>query len=186
MGRHDLLRATIAVAAGVALALCAALFVAGCGDPPVTTSTTQSTAQTQEESTPSSVPSRLAVTQTAQDDVDEVAASNNGFSLDLFKAVRSADENLVCSPYSLTQALAMTMAGARGATQDEMKQTLHISLPYYRLNRAMNALDQNLALGGIFECANSVLGADGAHFQATLRGPCRSILRGAAPAARFG
>ena len=52
--------------------------------------------------------------QAPQADVVEAATSNNAFSLDLFRNIRANDENLVCSPYSASLALTMTMAGANG------------------------------------------------------------------------
>jgi serpin B len=162
MGGHGLLRTTITVPVGIALAVCAALSFPACGDQPGTSTTIDQETASQVES---SVPARLAVTEAGQADVAEVAASNNAFSLDLLKAVRSESENLVCSPYSVSLALAMTMAGGRGQTQEEMKQTLQTSLPYYSLNRALNALDQDLTGSGSFNCANSIWGQSGRTFK---------------------
>jgi serpin B len=85
-----------------------------------------------------------------------MAAADNAFSLALFQAVRTSDDNLVCSPYSAATALTMTMAGARGQTQEEMKQAMRITLPYYRLHGAVNALDQSLTAGGSFTSANGL------------------------------
>lgn len=162
MGRHGSMRTTIAVPVCIALAVCVALSVAACGGQPGPSTRIEQTAVLQEES---SVAARLAVTQAGRADVPEVAASNNAFSLDLFRAVRLESENLVCSPYSVSLALAMTMAGARGQTQQEMKQTLMVSLPYSRLNGAFNALDQNLTQVGGFNCANSIWGQSGRPFE---------------------
>jgi serpin B len=108
---------------------------------------------------------RLAVTRSAENDMAEVVAGNNAFSLDLLRAVRSKNKNLVCSPYSLSLALAMTMAGAKGKTQDEMKQVLHVSLSDDRLQPALNALDRSLTSNGSFKCANSVWGQAGRTFK---------------------
>lgn len=57
---------------------------------------------------------------------DKVANGNNDFALDFyrFKAAHQED-NLFFSPYSLSAALAMTYAGARGRTADEMAKVLH-------------------------------------------------------------
>ena len=78
-------------------------------------------------------------------DVAEVARGNNTFAFELYEALReSEDGNLMFSPYSISTALAMTYAGARGDTEAEMAQTLHF-LAQDRLHPALNALDLGLA-----------------------------------------
>ena len=148
----------VAVPVGIALAAGIVLVIPACGEQLGVSATIQETTTSVGESP---MPVRLAVTQADRTDVAEAAASNNAFSLDLFKALRSGTDNLVCSPYSVSLALAMTMAGATGQTQDEMKQTLQMSLPRYRLDRALNALDQDLTGRGSFQCANSIWGQTG-------------------------
>jgi serpin B len=54
-----------------------------------------------------------------------VIAGQNAFALDLYKQLRGEEGNLFFSPYSISTALAMTYAGARGDTAQEMAQTLH-------------------------------------------------------------
>jgi serine protease inhibitor len=44
---------------------------------------------------------------------------NAAFAFDMYQALRGAQGNLAFSPYSLSIALAMTYAGARGTTADE-------------------------------------------------------------------
>jgi hypothetical protein len=95
MGRHGLTRTTIAVPVGIALAVGVALFIAGCGGQPGTSTTIDLTAVPQADP---SLPARVAVMQAPQADVAEAVASNNAFSADLFKAVRVKNQNLVCSP----------------------------------------------------------------------------------------
>src|SRR3972149_3883338 len=78
-------------------------------------------------------------------DVAEVVRGNNAFAFDLYQALReSEDGNLIFSPYSISTALAMTYAGARGDTEAEMARTLHF-LAQDRLHPALNALDLELA-----------------------------------------
>jgi serpin B len=55
---------------------------------------------------------------------------------------------LFYSPYSISLALAMTYAGARGETEEQMAEALHFTLPQDDLHPAFNALDQELAQRG--------------------------------------
>jgi serpin B len=173
---RDRVLATIAVSAGIVLAL-AAVLLFGCGTQSDTTTPARHASSSTSSPGPSSdappdssgtqpsVPARLAVTTQGRNDMAEAAASNNAFSLELFRGIRSESKNLVCSPYSVTLALAMTMAGARGQTQAQMKQALQIDLPYYRVNRALNALDLSLTQYEQFSCADSIWGQTGRGFK---------------------
>jgi serine protease inhibitor len=69
-----------------------------------------------------------------------VAKDNNQFALDLYAKLRGDDGNLFFSPYSISTALAMTRAGARGDTAAEMDKTLHFTLPDAQLQAAFGAL----------------------------------------------
>jgi serpin B len=148
---------TLTGAFAAVLCICA-LAVGGCGSSGVPPSTTEVQVEP-------SLPARVAPMQASEADLAKVAASNNAFSLDLFKSVRTKDGNLVCSPYSASLALSMTMAGAKGKTQDEMRQVLHFALPDDRLHEAVNDLDKTLALGDSFTCANSIWGQTGRNFK---------------------
>jgi serpin B len=53
-----------------------------------------------------------------------VALGNNRFALQLYQKLRDSEGNLFFSPYSISTALAMTYAGARGQTQEQMAQVL--------------------------------------------------------------
>ncbi|MGH3367797.1 MAG: serpin family protein [Nocardioidaceae bacterium] len=65
------------------------------------------------------------------------------FTADLYRTLAAGPGNLVCSPYSVAVALAMTRNGARGRTADEMDRVLHAPGPE-RFNAGMNALVQRL------------------------------------------
>lgn len=82
--------------------------------------------------------------QVGENDFHTLTDQNNAFALDLYQSLRSKDGNLVYSPYSISLALAMTYAGARGETESQMMQTLHL-LPQDKLHPALNALDLELA-----------------------------------------
>jgi serpin B len=78
-------------------------------------------------------------------DLDELTTGNNDFAFDLYGTISGGEENLVVSPYSISEALAMTYAGARGETARQMAHTLGFTLPQERLHPAFNALDLGLA-----------------------------------------
>jgi serpin B len=80
-----------------------------------------------------------------QDELRELAEGNSRFALDLYQILKEENGNLFYSPYSISLALAMTFAGARGDTQSEMADALNFTLPEENLHEAMNALDQALA-----------------------------------------
>jgi serpin B len=73
-------------------------------------------------------------------DKTAVVEGNNAFAVDLYSRLRNQDGNLFFSPASVSTALAMAYAGARGDTADEMAQTLHFTLAAERLHPAMGAL----------------------------------------------
>lgn len=78
--------------------------------------------------------------------------SQADFAVDIYHAVREqprlADRDIFLSPHSISTALAMTYAGARGETAAEMKKALHFALPDDRLHPAFNYLDLALASRG--------------------------------------
>ncbi len=79
------------------------------------------------------------------EDYQGIAANMNAFGYDLYHLLsKDNDANLFFSPYSITQALAMTFAGAHGQTETEMADVLHFPLPQADLHRQINGLDQSL------------------------------------------
>jgi serpin B len=81
-------------------------------------------------------------------DLEELVAANSAFAFDLYQQVRDEGGNLFYSPYSISTALAMTYAGARNETEQQMADTLHFTLPQDRLHPAFNKLDLALASRG--------------------------------------
>jgi serine protease inhibitor len=73
-----------------------------------------------------------------------VVKGNNQFGLDLYGKLRDKDGNLFFSPYSISTALAMTYAGARGQTAEEMAKTLHFDLDHDKLHPAFKALQEGM------------------------------------------
>jgi len=94
---------------------------------------------------PAAAPATGPVTPPTAAESKALADSNNAFALDFFAKLRvKGKENLFLSPYSISSALAMTYAGARGATETEMAQALRFTLPQERLHAAMGALVADL------------------------------------------
>ena len=77
-------------------------------------------------------------------DEDILVDGNTAFAYDLFQALKSEDGNVFYSPYSISIALAMTYAGARGETATQMADTLHFDLSQENLHPAFNYLDIEL------------------------------------------
>jgi serpin B len=74
-----------------------------------------------------------------------LVAGQNAFALDLFARLRSLGPgNLFVSPLSISTALTMTFAGARGETAAEMSDVLALRLPAATLHQAAAGLDQHL------------------------------------------
>lgn len=82
----------------------------------------------------------LAQAQKLDPDVTTLVQANDEFALRLYQQIAAKDGNLFFSPYSISNALAMTYAGARGNTAAEMKTTLRFNLAADRLPPAFGKL----------------------------------------------
>ena len=81
--------------------------------------------------------------QPASAEVQRLTAGNNRFALDLYArlaAEKKSGGNLFFSPYSLSVALGMTHAGARGETADQIARTLHFHQRGEELDTAFASL----------------------------------------------
>ena len=81
-------------------------------------------------------------------ELTELVDGNSAFAFDLYQELSKEEGNLFYSPYSISLALAMTYAGARGETEQQMADTLNFTLPQDRLHPALNSLDLKLASRG--------------------------------------
>jgi len=85
---------------------------------------------------------------------------NSAFAFELYQALKGEEGNLFYSPYSISLALAMTYAGARNETAQQMADTLHFLREQEKLHPAFNWLDAELAKRG-----EGVEGKDGKGFR---------------------
>ena len=60
----------------------------------------------------------------ADPDLEELVRGNNEFAFDLYAQLSKKPGNVFFSPYSISTALGMTYAGARGNTAKEMANSL--------------------------------------------------------------
>jgi serpin B len=97
--------------------------------------------------------------------VPAVAAGNNAFSFDFFRAVRSKSHNLVVSPYGLFSVLSMAMAGAKGETRQEMSDVLRLDLPEGQLYPALGALASSLVNIPDLTSASALWGQTGRSYE---------------------
>jgi serine protease inhibitor len=101
-------------------------------------------------------------------DRDETVRDDSEFATDLYGQLRSQDGNLFFSPNSISTALAMTYAGAKGNTGTEMAGVMHFTLPNDRLNAAYSARLHDLNASGKgyeLNVANALWGQKGFAWQ---------------------
>lgn len=114
---------------------------------------------------------------------EAIVVANNQFALDLYgrladdQSVKKQGGNLFFSPYSISTALAMTCAGARDQTQEQMERVLHFYYPLQRIHCAtprqtlyealgllQNQLNKDKDAGYELNVANALWGQKGYGF----------------------
>lgn len=85
-----------------------------------------------------------SIAQEKSPEAAKVTKDNNDFALRLYSELAKKEGNLFLSPYSISTALAMTYAGARGNTAEEMKTTLHFLQEPKTLHAGFRALHEHL------------------------------------------
>ena len=88
-----------------------------------------------------------AVTRAGPDDpsgANTLVEGNTVFALDLYTELKAREGNLFFSPYSISTALAMTCAGARGDTEVQMRGVLHFTMGRKALHQAFSRLLEDL------------------------------------------
>lgn len=76
---------------------------------------------------------------------NELVEGNNKFALELYSKLSAGEGNLFLSPYSISSALAMTYAGARGETEKQMAKTLHFGIEQKQLHSAFAAMAKQIS-----------------------------------------
>jgi len=117
-------------------------------------------------------PDRVARTVTSPDgDTGVVVAGHNAFTFDLHAALVAdgPSDNLFFSPFSITSALGMTRAGARGVTADELRAALRAEGEDAAWHTALGALTRDLngdlKRGYTLRIANKLFGQEGFPFE---------------------
>ncbi len=121
------------------LALCAALFCA------CTSNGTQSSIEDGPGEVAQSSKPRVTSPDVSSGELGSLAADNADFAWLFYREIIKPGENLFFSPHSLSVALAMTWAGARGTTETEMADAMRFKLGQERLHVAFNGLDLELS-----------------------------------------
>jgi len=103
---------------------------------------------------------RITAPEVSDADVAKLVDGNTAFAASLYQQLRSEPGNFFYSPHSISSALGMTWAGARGQTEQDMATALHFNLPQSQFHPAVNALDLALASRG-----KGAQGADGGGFR---------------------
>ena len=110
-----------------------------------------------------------------QDEMETVVGGNSEFAFNLYARIKDDPKikegggNLFFSPYSISTALAMTWAGARGETEKQMAEVLHFTLPQVQLHKAFGSLEKQLNEAGEedryeLSVANALWGQAGLNF----------------------
>jgi serpin B len=152
-----IVRALTVVAALLALAGCA--------------SATRSTTDQPDRTPPATVTAAVprAVPSVTRADATALAEGNARFAGRLLAELARTRSTLALSPFSISDAMAMTYAGARGATAEQMATALEYGLPLPRLAAAFNAQTQSLAKanrpGATLEVAGALFGQSGQAFR---------------------
>jgi serpin B len=111
-----------------------------------------------------------------QSQLASLARDNSAFAIAFYDLIRSEEGNLIYSPFSLSLALSMTLAGAETTTRAAMLEALQFSQEEGEIHPAFNALmlaieaSQSIreeTEGGSFELsiANSIWGQQGFNFE---------------------
>lgn len=77
-------------------------------------------------------------------DTSKLVVANNRFAIDLYQTLAKEERNLIFSPFSISNALAMTFGGAHGETADEIERTAHFGSVDVDIHKAYATLTGDL------------------------------------------
>jgi len=103
------------------------------------------------------------------DNMNMAIKGSNEFSLDFYRQLSGSEGNLFFSPYSIAVALAMTYAGARGRTAEQMKQVLRNNLGQGEISSIFGKMNNDLASRTVkadcqLDIANALWAQEGFNF----------------------
>jgi serpin B len=84
----------------------------------------------------------------SQNDSATLSQGNSTFAINLYQTLKDKPGNLFYSPYSISEALAMTYGGARNETEKQMASAMQFLLSQEKLHPAFNSVDIALATRG--------------------------------------
>ena len=102
------------------------------------------------------------------DEMTRLARSSNAFAFDLYRRLGPGGGNLAVSPASVSTALAMAWAGARGGTAVQMQNVLHFEGSPDAMMRASGRLAaalQDPTRPVVFRIANRLFGEKTSEFE---------------------
>lgn len=88
--------------------------------------------------------SSVPIEASSDGDTAAVVQGNTAFALDLYGKLKTEHGNLFLSPYSISTALAMTYAGARGDSEKQMANVLHFTPDNNQLHPSFALLEAQL------------------------------------------
>jgi len=115
---------------------------------------------------PTDPPATVAVSPA---DAAALRDGNARFAGRLLATLAPGPQNVALSPASISQAVSMAFAGARGATASQIAAALDFTLPPARLGAAFDAVDTSMAgvngPGATLNVANAMYGQSGLRFR---------------------
>jgi len=81
--------------------------------------------------------------------IKDISDANNEFAFSLYKKLGDEEKNIVFSPYSITSALAVTYAGAKGKTAGEMAEVLWFPEDQASFHSGYKAFTDSIQLTGV-------------------------------------
>ena len=80
----------------------------------------------------------------AVSDLKELSLDHSQFAFSLYSALDSSEESFVFSPFSISNCLSMVYLGARGETEAQMQEALHLTIDRKNIGKATEALNLSL------------------------------------------